>query len=506
MKSLFLMPKNWFKILIPVFVLMYSTGCKDDPDPVSPTPVASFQFEIDETDFLTVQFSNFSLNATSYSWDFGDGNSSTEQSPSHTYSEAGDYTVTLTARNADGMSATRSESFSLSDPNSAIKTLTGETSKTWDLFREGISMSVGPNAYDPAGHWAGLANDGSRPCLYFHEFIFHSDGTYEFDDKGEFWTEFGVFNNNSCTDKITPEACIESTDANLVNSCGNDVSAWRSGKHTFEYDAATSTLTLNGEGAWIGNPKLGTNGETIVPVSSVSAKVTIEEFTGYDVMLVEFIYDGNYWPIRYAHYTDLSLKPDVVTDAPEPMEFGEDLPDVTPTELSLSFLNADTANFRVPPSSGSFVTYEVPDPAGSMDLVGEFIRTEAQFQEFQLQTSPESDINFANLSTIDIEVYFPSANDYSGALTKNVIIGFGDLSATERWWEDIQQYEADDSGFAEDEWIPISFDLDSPTFVSNTGNGSTPKERTDFDMIFIRIGGNDHTKAGNFYVRNFSIK
>ncbi len=45
----------------------------------------------------TVNFSNTSLNATSYQWDFGDGNTSTLANPSHTYSSAGNYTVQLIA-------------------------------------------------------------------------------------------------------------------------------------------------------------------------------------------------------------------------------------------------------------------------------------------------------------------------------------------------------------------------------------------------------------------------
>ncbi len=43
----------------------------------------------------TVDFNNGSLNGTDYLWDFGDGNTSTEMSPSHTYNSVGDYTVTL---------------------------------------------------------------------------------------------------------------------------------------------------------------------------------------------------------------------------------------------------------------------------------------------------------------------------------------------------------------------------------------------------------------------------
>lgn len=38
----------------------------------------------------------------SWMWDFGDGNTSTEQNPSHTYAESGDYTVSLTVSNKAG--------------------------------------------------------------------------------------------------------------------------------------------------------------------------------------------------------------------------------------------------------------------------------------------------------------------------------------------------------------------------------------------------------------------
>ena len=46
---------------------------------------------------LTVQFTDLSSSyITSWSWDFGDGGTSTGQSPSHTYQDVGDYTVSLT--------------------------------------------------------------------------------------------------------------------------------------------------------------------------------------------------------------------------------------------------------------------------------------------------------------------------------------------------------------------------------------------------------------------------
>jgi PKD repeat protein len=52
---------------------------------------------------LTVQFTDASTNApTAWSWNFGDGRTSIAQSPSHTYSTAGTYTVALTVTNAGG--------------------------------------------------------------------------------------------------------------------------------------------------------------------------------------------------------------------------------------------------------------------------------------------------------------------------------------------------------------------------------------------------------------------
>ncbi len=55
---------------------------------------------------LTVAFTDLSLNAVNYFWEFGDGSSSVQQSPDHTYTNFGisdtTYMVTLTTSTADG--------------------------------------------------------------------------------------------------------------------------------------------------------------------------------------------------------------------------------------------------------------------------------------------------------------------------------------------------------------------------------------------------------------------
>jgi len=68
------------------------------------TPVADF--EASQTSGLAplaVDFTDLSVGAISWSWNFGDGSAvSTEQNPSHTYTNPGTYTVTLTAANDCG--------------------------------------------------------------------------------------------------------------------------------------------------------------------------------------------------------------------------------------------------------------------------------------------------------------------------------------------------------------------------------------------------------------------
>lgn len=63
-------------------------------------PVADFSASpISGTVPLTVTFVNSSTNATDYLWDFGDGITSTVTNPSHIYSQAGAFTISLAAGN-----------------------------------------------------------------------------------------------------------------------------------------------------------------------------------------------------------------------------------------------------------------------------------------------------------------------------------------------------------------------------------------------------------------------
>ncbi|HKK20975.1 MAG TPA: S8 family serine peptidase, partial [candidate division Zixibacteria bacterium] len=75
------------------------------------------QFTADVTEGqapLTVQFNDISpLSVTGWNWDFGDGNTSTVENPSHEYTTAGAYNVSLTVNSAYGDITNSQEAFIL---------------------------------------------------------------------------------------------------------------------------------------------------------------------------------------------------------------------------------------------------------------------------------------------------------------------------------------------------------------------------------------------------------
>src|SRR5207249_3343735 len=89
------------------------------PDPPAPPPpphnsAPRADFRADPTSGtapLTVRFSNASTDADgdaiTSSWDFGDGSTSTDRSPTHLFTSAGAFTVTLVVTDARGAVATR---------------------------------------------------------------------------------------------------------------------------------------------------------------------------------------------------------------------------------------------------------------------------------------------------------------------------------------------------------------------------------------------------------------
>lgn len=76
-------------LLLPALALLTSCG----------RPIAKFSHSESPEATKVMEFKNQSEKANRYEWDFGDGNTSTEESPNHTYTSPGNYAVKLQAFN-----------------------------------------------------------------------------------------------------------------------------------------------------------------------------------------------------------------------------------------------------------------------------------------------------------------------------------------------------------------------------------------------------------------------
>lgn len=83
-----------------------------------------------------------------YEWDFGDGSIASGKIVTHTYSQPGTYTVTLTVTDDDGLTNTRSKQITVSSIHPSIKIYTDKSSyKPGDIQRLGLNVKNEDGAY-----------------------------------------------------------------------------------------------------------------------------------------------------------------------------------------------------------------------------------------------------------------------------------------------------------------------------------------------------------------------
>ncbi len=141
------------------------------PPPNAP-PSASFS--ADCTDLLCNFTDTSSDDGTiaSWSWDFGDGNTSTEQSPGHTYTAAGTYPVELTVMDNEGAPDTASQSVSVG-PNTP-------PSASFSEVCTGLSCNFTDTSSDddPIASWSWDFGDGGTSTAQNPSHTYAAAGTY----------------------------------------------------------------------------------------------------------------------------------------------------------------------------------------------------------------------------------------------------------------------------------------------------------------------------------------
>ena len=169
---------------------------------VVPTPVVSFAASDSGISCppKTVQFSNNSVpgvgGAATYLWDFGDGNTSTLQNPTHTYATFGTFSLTLSVTNSAGCSKILTKAnyiqtiqkpianFTGSNNNSCTLPLnvsfsnlsTGAISYLWNFGDGGTSTAANPSHnYTSAGSYTvtliATNNGGCKDTLVIPSFV-----------------------------------------------------------------------------------------------------------------------------------------------------------------------------------------------------------------------------------------------------------------------------------------------------------------------------------------------
>lgn len=255
---------NASKKIILMMSLLASTAvlisCGEDDTVSTPDPStvnAGFTSEVDLDNSFLYTFTNSSvilgiddLTAT-YAWDFGGDGTSTDKDPSHTFSAAGDFTVTLTVTAADGETGTSSETISVTAPKNKYASITdskdddtGELRLTFastDSIRVGratFKYRVHADGQDGFFHLAGTSGTGDFAIMEVR--IKDNDGSHEFregasddaisaasfpDPKIDTWVDVEVSweadNTNTPTFSLTMDGQVVISDAVSTTNGGD---------------------------------------------------------------------------------------------------------------------------------------------------------------------------------------------------------------------------------------------------------------------------------------------
>ncbi|HLO92009.1 MAG TPA: PKD domain-containing protein [Lentimicrobium sp.] len=308
-------------VFIALLALVVVSSCKKDDNNDAKEVIAGFTYTVDATNTLMYTFTNQSQNATSYSWDFGDGQTSTDANPTHTYAAAGTFNVKLTATGAGGNDVI-TQPITVVNANEQLNILTGGDAKTWKLVRsaEGVfPLLVAPQ--DNSAVWWTLGGNeplANRPCMLDDEWTFKQDGTMEFRANGTYWGE----------EKVGSTLIFAADLANTCNSTddmrgpnGEDLSVWGDGDHQF--DITNGNLTVTGLGAYIGLVKIGTGAEVAVPQESVTYEIVKLTEGDVDTLVLDSKYNTGdatpipaYWRIVLVHYDNPNDEPPIPGPAP----------------------------------------------------------------------------------------------------------------------------------------------------------------------------------------------
>ena len=143
---------------------------------------------------LTVAFTDASTNTpTSWSWNFGDNATSTEQNPVHTYTAAGNFTVALMAANSAGSDTVTRTNYLMVTAAPAVIALPGQTNPPTDPDHDGLYEDLNGNGRIDYGdlqlYFTDMAWLAANEPLAF--FDYNGNGRIDYGDIQTLFIELG---------------------------------------------------------------------------------------------------------------------------------------------------------------------------------------------------------------------------------------------------------------------------------------------------------------------------
>ncbi|MFI5186013.1 MAG: hypothetical protein ACHQF0_04775 [Chitinophagales bacterium] len=294
--------KKWIGIGSILLILLYIFySCKADKNfSLQTKPKADFSILPGSTDPNTVIFVNTTSSPSVAHWfQYSTGlRVDNKDSASMHFTFAGTYSVTLIAAGNGGLdSITKQVKIDQNDPNAcngtAIGFLTGCGTKTWRLDPNAGAYKVGPSGPDDGSWWASTAGDVTgRSCEFddTYAFTFNAEGTFVYDNKGDFYPDGYMGDNGSSCESNSLFTAVQQP--------------WGSGNFRFAVIPNAGSKNLGqlkviGLGAHIGLQKVTNNGEIPSgPVNSITydiVSMTHDNTANNDVIKLAVYMPANYW-------------------------------------------------------------------------------------------------------------------------------------------------------------------------------------------------------------------
>jgi PKD repeat protein len=407
-------------------------------------------------------------------WDFGNGITSDQDVDTVIYPFAGTYKVTLSIFAADGEKIDSTEVI-ITQSNPALLELTekeimlcgggsAENGKTW-VWAQTVPQHMMKGQWDPWAWWWGAAVDEKEPFNLYDDLMIFKAMNFEY--------------------------VLENHDSTYVNEDYTAAfGAQESGDLTLYLDLSESEFTWHLDERADGDYLTFTGGGFMSYYLGIS-EYKIEALTE-NMLDISVIISNVYWKFRFM--TPGYDHPDAI----DPNENPDQSPATSISQLTDDFETDSEIlwNFQAEGGGGTgddeFVN-PVPGGINSSATIYKYVKGTWEYSNAFLETGFTYDLNTNN--QVHMKVYFPSSNDYSGALEQKASVKLQRWQDSQPW---VNQAEVIHLDVPLDTWTELTFDFTSITIPAERMSGY-------YNKIVVQFGDEGHTIDGTFYFDDFEV-